>query len=328
MLTFDSLFAGIGGFDLGFERAGMIPVWQVEIDARCRAVTARHWPDAERLKDVREVGANNLLPVDVITFGSPCQDLSVAGKRAGLKGKRSGLFFEAIRIVDELKPAFAVWENVPGALSGHDGRDFRAILAAFRECGARDLAWRTLDTQYFGVAQRRRRVFIVADFGGERAAEILFERAGMSGDSAARGETRGQSARIPARCFKRRGGFGWSGYEEISPTLEAAAHSHEPMNRTPIVVGTISASGAGTARTGNGNELDMIVPDRRGPRRLTPTECERIQGFPDGWTAWGLDEQGRRVEMSDAARYRMLGNAVCVPVAKWIGQRIVEANNE
>lgn len=346
-LAFGSLFAGIGGFDLGFERAGMACAWQVEIDARCRAVLARHWSAVERLEDVREVGAHNLPPVNVITFGSPCQDLSTAGKRVGLKGKRSGLFFEAIRIVDELEPAFAVWENVPGALSSHDGRDFRAVLAAFQECGARDIAWRTLDAQGFGVAQRRRRVFLVADFRGERAGEILFERESLPWDSAAGEEARGQPTGAPAQCFKRRGGFGWSGYGDISPTLEAAERSHEPMNRTPvvvtafdygiggtertrcvrtsdyaqllsnrpdaIVVGTLRASGSGTAHVGNG-EIEMIVSDMLGPRRLTPVECERLQGFPDDWTAGH----------SDTARYRMLGNAVCVPVAEWIGQRIVE----
>src|SRR5690606_1758225 len=122
----------------------------------------------------------------VITFGSPCQDLSVAGKRAGLDGERSSMFFEALRVFREMReatnggsPALVVWENVPGAFSSNGGRDFAYVLAGLAELGAVDIAWRVLDAQYFGVAQRRRRVFVIADFGGERAAEILFEREGV-----------------------------------------------------------------------------------------------------------------------------------------------------
>ena len=163
-LTHGELFAGISGFGQGFARVGIKTVWHVEIDDKCRVILGHHYPDTLLLDDVKECGKHNLPPVDVISFGTPCQDLSVAGKRKGLKGERSGLFFEGIRIVDELQPAFAVWENVPGAFSSNSGRDFASVLAAFRECGARDIAWRVLDAQYFGVAQRRRRVFVVADF--------------------------------------------------------------------------------------------------------------------------------------------------------------------
>jgi DNA (cytosine-5)-methyltransferase 1 len=182
-LTVGSLFSGIGGFDLAFRNAGARTAWLVEIEPRCQQVLARHFPDALILSDVREVGAHNLPRVDVISFGSPCQDLSVAGKRAGLDGARSGLFFEAARIIRELRPTFALWENVPGALSSADGRDFGAVLDELAESGAVDLAWRVLDAQWFGVAQRRRRVFLVADFGAERAAEILSVPEGGPWDS-------------------------------------------------------------------------------------------------------------------------------------------------
>ena len=174
-LTHGELFAGISGFGLGFSEAGIETAWQVEIDKHCRSVLKRHYPDVLLLEDVRECGKRNLPNVDVVSFGSPCQDLSTLGKRGGLDGKRSSLFYEAIRVVAELQPAFAVWENVVGALSSNDGRDFVSVLDAFRERGARDVAWRTLDALYFGVPQRRRRIFLVADFGGERAAEVLFE---------------------------------------------------------------------------------------------------------------------------------------------------------
>lgn len=197
-MRYGELFAGISGFGLGFEQAGMECAWRVEIDPNCQAVLRTRYPGDLLLSDVRECGNQNLSVVDVICFGSPCQDLSVAGKRGGLSGKRSGLFFEAIRICDELRPAFAVWENVPGALSSNAGRDFAAVLGSFRDIGASDIAWTILDAQYFGLAQRRKRVFLVADFRGERAAEILFESASLYGDSPPRREARARVAGLAA----------------------------------------------------------------------------------------------------------------------------------
>lgn len=186
--TIGSLFAGIGGFDLGFERAGFRTTWACEIDQRAQAVLRLRFPDAKLHDDVCAVGAHNLEPVDVVTFGSPCQDLSVAGKRAGLAGERSGLFHEAVRVIRELraahgKPDFAIWENVPGAFSSNAGRDFAAVIDALVNIGARDVAWRVLDSRFFGVAQRRRRVFLVADFGGERAEQVLALVEGVRGYS-------------------------------------------------------------------------------------------------------------------------------------------------
>lgn len=159
-LTFISLFAGIGGFDLALERAGMQCVAQVEIDAKARAVLHHHWPSVPQFEDVRQVGAHNLPAADVICGGSPCQDLSVAGKRAGLDGERSGLFFQMIRIIEEVKPKFVIWENVPGALSSNDGEDFQAVVDEFSKAGyIPDI--NILDAQNFGLAQRRRRIFAV-----------------------------------------------------------------------------------------------------------------------------------------------------------------------
>jgi DNA (cytosine-5)-methyltransferase 1 len=179
MVTFGDLFSGIGGGVLGLQRAGLTCRWAVEIDPACRQVLVRHFPDLPLQADVRDVGAHNLPPVDVIFFGSPCQGLSLAGKQKGFADARSGLFFEAVRVIGELQPALAVWENVPGALSSNGGRDFATALLALEECGAQDLAWAILNAQYCGVAQRRRRVFTVADFRAERAGEILFDPEGV-----------------------------------------------------------------------------------------------------------------------------------------------------
>lgn len=182
-LTHGELFAGISGFGLGFERAGMMTKWWVEQDPRCQDVLRRHHPGVPGHDDVLTSGTHNLEPVDVISFGSPCQDLSVAGKRKGIHGERSGLFFEAIRIIRELRPAIAVWENVPGALSSAGGADFAAALDALADAGALDIGWTILDAQWFGVAQRRRRLFVVADFRERRAGEILSIPYGRKGDT-------------------------------------------------------------------------------------------------------------------------------------------------
>jgi DNA (cytosine-5)-methyltransferase 1 len=183
-MTHGSLFAGIGGQDVGFERAGWKTLWQVENNPFCLAVLATRFPDAERsVTDVQEAGSKNLAAVDCITAGVPCQDVSVAGKRAGLQGERTGLFFEFARILQELRPTWFVFENVPGLLSSNRGRDFAEVLRVLMvECGY-GVCWRVLDSQFFGVAQLRRRVFIVGHFGKPCPAEVLFESESGAGDS-------------------------------------------------------------------------------------------------------------------------------------------------
>lgn len=199
-----SLFAGIGGFDLGFERAGFEIAWHSEIDKAASAILAYRWPGVPNLGDVTKIDGAAIPPVDVICGGFPCQDLSVAGKRRGFEGERSVLAFEFLRIVAEMReatdgraPAFVVLENVPGLFSSRGGRDFGALLDALVELGPMDLAWRVLDSRYFGVAQRRRRVFVVVDFGGERCDEILALTEGLRGDSPARGAEREAAAEAP-----------------------------------------------------------------------------------------------------------------------------------
>ena len=169
--TFGSLFAGVGGFDIGLERAGWECQWQVEWDKHCQEVLKRHWPDTQKYLDVQDVDGAKIKPVDLITFGSPCQDLSVAGKGAGLHGERSGMFFEAIRIIKQMRsetngeyPKWAIWENVPGALTSNNGADFAEVINQMANIGALAIEWHVLDAQWFGVAQRRRRVFVIACF--------------------------------------------------------------------------------------------------------------------------------------------------------------------
>lgn len=227
-MTLASLFDGSGGFPLAGALSGIRPVWAAEVEPYPIAVTRSRFPMMQHLGSVTEVHGDKVQPVDVITFGSPCQDLSVAGKGAGIhEGQRSNLFFEAIRIIKEMRaatngryPTFAVWENVPGAFSSHQGEDFRCVLEEFvkirgggytvprpdkgkwRPAGeilgdGFSVAWRQLDAQYWGVPQRRKRIYLVADFAGGRASKILFEREGLRGHPAP-GRATGQGAAADA----------------------------------------------------------------------------------------------------------------------------------
>ena len=439
-MTLGSLFDGIGGFPLAGTRCGLTPLWASEIEPGPISITRRHFPEMEHLGDITQIDGAAIRPVDVVTFGSPCQDLSVAGKRAGLEGEKSGLFMEAARIIKEMReathgihPRFAVWENVPGAFFNNKGEDFRAVIetiANIAEPGCTisrpsrgrwnpagavmgddwSIAWRVLDAQYWGVPQRRRRIFLVADFASERAGEILFKREGLRGDPAQGGAAREGVADGVARgtggadIYGETGiGYWQTGAQTIRAegenrqsrpghvvvqtisTLTASgtgtrypARGVEDADKLvlahPATTGTLCASGAGLNRTaGMASETDLCVvvdypegaahdvttstfvsgldlrnnrengetsgtlqahahggyslncthPVRVGAtvRRLTPPECERLQGLPDGWTEYGHD--GKTI--SDSARYRAVGNGLAEPCARYILEGIAEA---
>jgi len=332
-----SLFSGAGGFELGFQRASIETVLQVEIDPVCLSVLERHWPRTARVDDVRAVSrerkpacrgaADGLrapvdqrwgqagpgLPdrVDLVYGGFPCQDVSVAGQRAGLRGERSGLWHEFHRVVSELRPRWVVVENVPGLLSSgaEPGADFGVVLRGLVDLGY-GVAWRVLDARWFGVPQRRRRVFVVSCLGdAPRAAQVLAVCESCGGDRQTSGEAgqdtaptlddgaRGTSLDLPM-TWKRRGGYGYSEANGEVLTLEAEGDAHQggPMD-TPLVADV-------------------------GVRRLTPLECERLMGWPDGHTRYAAD--GR--EIPDSHRYRLCGNGVVATVAEWIGHRLVRSN--
>lgn len=207
-----SLFSGSGGFELGGMLAGVVPIWNSEIEPFPIRVTTKRLPSVKHYGDIATLDGHALEPMDIITFGSPCTDMSIAGKREGLEGKQSVLFHQAVRIVKEMReetngkyPRYIVWENVPGAFSSNKGEDFRTVLEEI--CQIRDdevsvagsakwqpagcilgdgysVAWRVLDAQYWGVPQRRKRIYLVADFDGRSAGKILFESEGLSGYSA------------------------------------------------------------------------------------------------------------------------------------------------
>ena len=241
-----SLFSGVGGFDMGLEAAGMTTVFQCEIDRHARTVLDHHWPTVPKWDDVTTLTGRHILDsvdgVDVVAWGSPCQDLSLAGKRAGLAGERSGLFHEGIRIIKELRelsggkyPTWSVWENVVGALSSNGGADFGEVLYEMDEAGACFSEWVVLDAQYFGVPQRRRRVFVVSCFDSATAArcpEPLFVvEQGGGGDSASRKPSRKSSSGQVASSLRVGSGVGERG--DGSDNLVA-------VRTTQDVVGTLS----------------------------------------------------------------------------------------
>lgn len=398
MMTYISLFSGIGGFDLGFDRAGMMCKAQVEFDEKASGVLAHHWPNVKRYKDVRDVGKHNLPAVDLICGGFPCQDVSVAGKRAGLDGERSGLWFEYLRIVQELKPRWVVIENVPGLLSSNGGADFAVILQGLAKCGY-CVAYRVLDSKHFGVAQRRHRVFIVASLGNGSCAEILFEPTGSERDNQAsramgqgtptyviKGAAIGrQPANGPQRgeisadgtCYtlntsevhavagtlaaggaetERFRAFGDYTPDDTASCLMSQDNKHATdliafnSEQTPKTARNVSLTLRAeyqaahvnvaypidyalrwhtaqafsvseniipTMTVSDATPLAVLPAGAFGVRRLMPVECERLQGFPDNWTA--VNGQ------SDSARYKQCGNAVTVNVAEWLGQRVMQA---
>lgn len=255
--------------DLGLERAGWDCRWQVEIDRFCHGILARNWPDVRRRGDVRGIEPEWLGTVDLVCGGFPCQDISAAGKRAGLAGEQSGLWFEFRRLVAGLGPQWVLVENVPGLLYSSGGRDLATLLSGLGDLGYLS-AWRVLNAKHFGVPQRRRRLFIVGSLGDGRAAQVLLDGAEA---------------------------FRYSGVEEF---------------REPVVA---CLRAAGQHHSGA-----QLIEDEGRLRNLTPMEWERLQGFPDGWTA------GPRA--TDDKRYKALGNAVVPGVAEWIGRRIMECHLE
>lgn len=243
-LTYGSLFAGVGGFDLGFDSAGWECKFQVEWDKHCQSVLKKHWPDVPKFEDVRDVNGADLTPVDLISFGSPCQDLSVAGKRSGLEGNRSGLFFEAIRIIKEMRnatnnqyPKWAIWENVPGALTSNNGKDFGEVLDQMANIGALGIEWNILDAQWFGVPQRRRRVFVIASWDStalERSnGKILSVPEDSRGDIKKSRKKRKQASRAIETSTSEPiwyGKTGFSKYEQGGVSLSASDHKRPDMN--------------------------------------------------------------------------------------------------
>lgn len=289
-----SFFSGIGGFDYGFEAAGIETVSHCEKKAFCRDVLKKHWPDVPTFEDIADVEATKIPDADIWTAGFPCQDLSLArmGPRNGLRGSQSGLFFAFSELVSECRPQVVVLENVHGLLTSHGGRDFTIILKALDDLGY-GVAWRVLNSQHFGIPQSRRRVYVVGVYRDPRSAgKILFEPECSDGDIKT---SRSNGTKSPSLFQTILGDF------VKGPLMKARAHC----------VYAESARHTGTDWSRN----YIWYPDGR-VRRFTPEETERVQGFPAGWTA--LDGQ----EADDSKRYHAVGNSVTPQVAHWLGDRL------
>lgn len=321
-MRFGSLFAGVGGFDLGFEAAGWQCCWQVEKDKACQQTLAYHWPSVKRYGDIQTVSGYDLEPVDVICFGSPCQDLSVAGRRKGFEGERSNLFFEATRLIKEMRdatrgtfPRYAVWENVVGSLNSRKGDDFEAVLKALADLGANHIEWSVLDAQFFGVPQRRRRVFVVACFDnpqGERRAPSIFafSQGGCRNTSSCESKKQRDTTRIAE--LPRNPGI------ELQPIVMDRAAFNQGINalydtyieRTAIMPPLVARGPHAIAHAGNENTLII--------RRVTPIESERLMGWPDNHTLFKSNGKCN----TDTMRYKMCGNGVASPVAQHVALQI------
>jgi DNA (cytosine-5)-methyltransferase 1 len=317
-MKYGSVCSGVEAATVAWHSLGWQPQWFSEIEKFPSAVLKHHYPAVPNHGDMTKFKEwNDDRPIDVLVGGTPCQSFSVAGLRKGLDDPRGNLMLTYLAIAERYAPKWIVWENVPGVLSSNRGRDFGTFLGALGECGY-GFAYRVLDAQYFGVAQRRRRVFVVGYLGDwRRAAAVLFERESLRGYPAPSREARERVAgTIAAGSFV--GGMGGR--------PEGAAGNHFITAR---MRGFGDYSSDGTASTVKARDYkDATESDSARPllvRRLTPIECERLQGFPDNYTDIRLNDK----QTPDGPRYKAMGNSMAVPVMNWIGKRIqeVEANN-
>ena len=289
---FNSFFAGIGGFDLGFERAGISPAFHCEIDQFCNSVLKRHWPNLCSSNDINQVNADDLPEAEIWCGGFPCQDVSVArggNGRDGLKGKNSGLFYPFFELVEKKLPKIVILENVTGLLNSHRGQDFKTILSSFCEIGY-GVAWRVINARYFGVPQSRPRIFICAwKDRVDLALNVLYEKSAGSA------------------IKKVRDDF-------LTPTKDIVSGATVPLLAYCLAATSGRHTGTDWSRT--------YIAYFDEVRRFTPAECEGLQGFPKDWSLPEEDYPLSDDEI-DTLRYHALGNAVCVPVVRWIGNRIV-----
>jgi len=340
-VRYGSVCSGVEAATAAWHPLGWEPQWFSEIEKFPSAVLAHHYPDVPNLGDMTEFKEWTNESIDLLVGGTPCQSFSVAGLRKGLDDPRGNLMLTYLAIAERNKPRWLVWENVPGVLSSNRGRDFGTFLAALGKIGY-GFAYRVLDAQYFGVAQRRRRVFVVGYLGDwRRAAAVLFERESLSGHPAPSREAREEFAQrlttrtgsaydptteklpvITGALCARTGQSTSVQDAEQGHLLPAVAWSIMPMNsgkdykaRVTDVAQPLMAGGP----VGGNQGGDFI--QRSSVRRITPTECERLQGFPDNFTQIPWRNKAAE-DCPDGPRYKAMGNSMAVPVMRWIGERI------
>jgi DNA (cytosine-5)-methyltransferase 1 len=369
-MTYGSVCSGIEAASVAWHPLGWRPAFFSEIERFPSAVLAHRWPGVENRGDMTKYKEWNDEPgsIDVLVGGTPCQSFSVAGLRAGMDDPRGNLALVYLGVVDHLRPRWVVWENVPGVRSVDEGRALASFLGGLAELGF-GAAWRSFDAQYFGLAQRRERVFVVGYLGDwTRAAGVLFEPEGLLGDSP---PSRQAGQRTSGTLAARTGAGGDLGTDhdldgglvpEVSPAMKARDYkgpsSDGDGDGLPLIVQTFQETGQGfwndkdraqTLRDGSqggGSHANLVTHSLKGEgigsepgmkqqtylsggapfgvRRLTPRECERLQGFPDDYTLIPRQRTAKSkvVMAKDGPRYKALGNSMAVPCMRWIGERI------
>lgn len=316
-----SVCSGIEAASCAWRPLGWDAVAFSEIEPFPCRVLQHQFPDVPNLGDMTKIRGDDYRDaVDLLVGGTPCQDFSVAGKRAGLDGDRSGLARDFARLLREIRPRWFLWENVPGAFSTHSGRDFGTFLGTLADIGY-GLAWRVLDAQYWGVPQRRRRIFLVGYLGDYRpAGAVLFEPESLRRDTPESRKKRPGITQSLTGCLGRGGPDDTraQGNFYISSRARTLSTSNQRIDYETETFVTAPVTTRGYAD--NAAQESKLIPSQTGVRRLTPLECERLQGFPDGWT----DIPGA----SDTARYKALGNSMCVPVMRWIGEKIARVEKQ
>ena len=370
-MKYGSVCSGVEAATAAWHPLGWEPQWFSEIEKFPSAVLAHHYPDVPNLGDMTQFKEWPIdRSIDLLVGGTPCQSFSVAGLRKGLDDPRGNLMLTYLAIAAQYQPKWLVWENVPGVLSSQRGRDFGTFLGALGQLGY-GFAYRVLDAQYFGVAQRRRRVFVVGYLGDwRRAAAVLFERESMSGHPAPSreagqkaaptvtqgapfsrtGNQRVEAEAIVAQCLTTRTGSMYDPFMETLPIAFGAQNSANQgdsvstavtptldKSKTPAVAFAIHPHSIGRKPNAGPQGRDHLdaeqayTHDARGVaqavakghqvRRLTPAECERLQGFPDNFTQ--IPWRNKPAEdCPDGPRYKAMGNSMAVPVMRWIGERI------
>lgn len=336
MKSFD-LFSGYGGFAIAAERNGIETIGFSEIDKYASMVLKYRFPNVKNYGDIKEINTNELPDFDLLCGGSPCQDLSIAGKRKGLGGERSGLFAEYVRILNDKRPRYFIWENVKGAMSSNKGFDFALVLNSFSEAGY-SLWWQVLNAKDFGVPQNRERIFIIG-FREGSPREVFFERENSHGFNE-------QTKELPEQftnCLRTNYSNGRSNetyIEQLRPSLQYSSGGSGHLSRTDGLTYTVDTGNTNAVEIPTRHPLKFLERNQKNIegdyafcldsantggvkqgtriRRLTPKECERLMSLEDDWTRYGIDPKGNQVEISDSQRYKLCGNGVVVNVVDFL----------
>ena len=303
------LFSGIGGFSLGFQRAGyqFTEHYFSEIDKHAIANYKHNFPHAKHIGDITTLHGGDFRDIDIITFGSPCQNFSTAGKREGLKGAKSSLIQHAIALIAEVRPSVFIWENVKGAFSSNAGADFWAIIQAFANIGGYTIEWQLLNTSWL-LPQNRERIYLIGHLAGRSVPGVF---------------PIGKDDKLLDRKTRKKGWRGGNFKTSLARTI--TSRYHKMGSYDTYIVPKVAATLTGGGHSG-GLHSDMTVirhkrGRNKGVRRLTEIECERLQGFTDNWTQYG-NYNGTIKPIAKTQRYKLIGNAVTVDIVELIAKRL------